>query len=200
MKLSANFTGVLNRDSDDRFIKPGDYRELENGVIDRDADGGAFILKKLPSSVSVSDINPLGVFVGGKERDGEYFSFFYDSGSHTLSLYKTVLSSGESTTIFSRRMEDSYLVDSMKADDYTPPNYEGLKLFSFFHRYVYGGKSYVYIASGLSSASNFAVSGPVAAGVPLDDINDVGDYFRIVNPGFPKAYVISRVPIVVSTE
>src|SRR5690554_113271 len=200
MKLSANFTGVLNRDSDDRFMKPGDYRELENGIIDRDADGGAFILKKLPSSVSVSDINPLGVFVGGKERDGEYFSFFYDSDSHTLSLYKTVLSSGESTTIFSRKMEDSYLVDSMEADDYTPPNYEGLKLFSFFHRYVYGGESYVYIASGLSAVSDFSVSDSVIPGAPLDDADDIGDYFRIVNPGFPKAYVISRVPIVVSAE
>lgn len=200
MKLSANFTGVLNRDSDDRFIKPGDYRELENGIIDRDADGGAFILKKLPSSVSVSDINPLGVFVGGKERDGEYFSFFYDSGSHTLSLYKTVLSSGESITIFSRKMEDSYLIDSMEADDYTPPNYEGLKLFSFFHRYVYGGKSYVYIASGISSVTDFSVSNSVISGAPLDDVGDIGNYFRVVNPGYPKAYVISRVPIVVSSE
>ncbi len=104
MKISANFTGFMDMDSDDRFIAEGNYRLLKNGIIDRDSGGSRFLPKNLRSSKLVCEIPADGKYLGGKEYKGFYYVFFIEDSD--LSLYRVDLSTEEYQELFNEYLDD----------------------------------------------------------------------------------------------
>jgi hypothetical protein len=52
----STFTGGIDTDTADRYVKEGDYRALKNGTIER-TNGGRFAVKKIKSTKLLCDLN-----------------------------------------------------------------------------------------------------------------------------------------------
>ena len=101
MKLNRIFNGKMDFDSGDRFVQKGDYRLLENGIIDQDGSGNRFVVKNLKSTTEVCDLDITGYICIGAEIYKDNIYAFYTNGTLTK-FYKIPLSSFTPVELFSK--------------------------------------------------------------------------------------------------
>lgn len=196
MKLAANFTGIMDRDSDDRFIEEGNYRMLKNGIIDRSEGGGRFLVKNLKSDKLVCQLPSAGNFVGGKEYKGLYYAFYYNEDGNILSLFQVNPVSGSYNQVFSRVLEDvvmEYPGDSGIIGS-PPPSPE----FNFFNKLLKVSDGSVYSTIPIVSNGDFVQTSGITAGTPIASIEELNDYFRLSGVGTINERLVCRVRIVVN--
>ncbi len=199
VKLSANFNGVMDRDSDDRYIEQGSYRTLKNGIIDRDADGGRFLVKNLRSSKFVADVPASGKLVGAKEYKGFLYQFYYDSNTNELSMYRVnPYAIDDSQIVFQRELRDVFTEDIPGDPGSATPS--GQNFYNNFLLADVSGTSHLYVYNKLQVNGDIIVDSSVTAGSAFTSEADFNTYFRIANQGTVNEYVICNVPIVCKGE
>jgi hypothetical protein len=104
MKLSRIFNGKMDVDSGDRFVQKGDYRLLENGIIDQQGGSNRYSVKNLKSTTEEVDLGLTDyVNIGKKIFKGVIYSF-YNNGTLTR-LYKIPLSTFTPVLLFSKDID-----------------------------------------------------------------------------------------------
>ena len=111
-KLSSNFTGVLDRDSDYRYIEKGNYTLLENGIIDRMNGNDRYLVKNLPSTLLKTTLPLSGDFVGGEMFQDFYYAFYYEELTNELTMYRiNPVNTDDYVIVFKVTLEDNILLD-----------------------------------------------------------------------------------------
>lgn len=90
MKYEKVFTGGLDSDTGDRFVAEGDYRKLENGIVQRQDGGDGFVVKNIKSSKLLKDLGLTGYkCIGSKEYKGYIYAFYATAiSTDETKLYK----------------------------------------------------------------------------------------------------------------
>jgi len=198
VKLSANFSGVMDRDSDDRYIHKGNYRTLKNGIIDRDDEGGRFLVKNLRSSKFIADIPVDGKLVGYKEYKDYFYQFYYDSNTNIFSLYRVnPHAENDYTLLFEHELRDE-ITESIPSEEI--PTQAGADFWNNFLLADVGGSPALCIYNNLHVIGEVAIDSSETSGDAFVDEDEFNNYFRLINQNTSSEAVICNVPIVCTGE